>query len=208
MFKLYRPVGFKEVDLILNTGNRSFPVRLPEQPFFYPVLNYDYAREIAENWNTKDEMSGYAGYIIEFEANSEYISKFETHIVGASRHKELWVPAEELDVFNKHINGNMFIAAAYYGTLYTGVSTTNTKLKGLNYTDQFLQLKKLKDFNSMDYVCEVLAQWKVVTQNYFLWSSYDFSNHGINFIERDALIDSMKNIMIENKKRFIKGQCI
>lgn len=40
---LYRPVGQKELDLVAASGYKVFPPRLPEQPFFYPVLNRDYA---------------------------------------------------------------------------------------------------------------------------------------------------------------------
>ena len=36
---LYRPVGPKELELIVASGYREFPPRLPEQPIFYPVLN-------------------------------------------------------------------------------------------------------------------------------------------------------------------------
>jgi hypothetical protein len=44
---LYRPVGQKELDLIAQSGYRAFPPRLSGQPIFYPVLNEEYAREIA-----------------------------------------------------------------------------------------------------------------------------------------------------------------
>jgi hypothetical protein len=44
---LYRPVGPKELKLIADTGYRAFPPRLPEQPIFYPVLNEEYATQIA-----------------------------------------------------------------------------------------------------------------------------------------------------------------
>jgi hypothetical protein len=37
--KLYRPVGYKELELIKQSGMKEFPPRLPEQPIFYPVLN-------------------------------------------------------------------------------------------------------------------------------------------------------------------------
>ena len=40
---LYRPVGRKELQLIRESGFRTFPPRLPSQPFFYPVLNEEYA---------------------------------------------------------------------------------------------------------------------------------------------------------------------
>ncbi len=42
--KLYRPVGTKELELVIRSGNKAFPPRLPEQPIFYPVLNEEYAR--------------------------------------------------------------------------------------------------------------------------------------------------------------------
>jgi hypothetical protein len=60
---LYRPVGPKELELIASSGFRMFPPRLPAQPFFYPVLNEEYAVQIARDWNTKDEASGYAGEV-------------------------------------------------------------------------------------------------------------------------------------------------
>ena len=71
MRKLYRPVGVKELDLILNTGCRRYPKRLPTQPIFYPVLNQEYAAEIAKLWNTKDQFSGYAGFVTEFNSQIE-----------------------------------------------------------------------------------------------------------------------------------------
>src|SRR5712691_11101960 len=52
---LYRPVGQKEMDLIAESNYRRFPPRLPQQPIFYPVLNEEYATQIARDWNTKDD---------------------------------------------------------------------------------------------------------------------------------------------------------
>ena len=51
---LFRPVGPKELELIRASGNRAFPPRLPEQPIFYPVLDEEYAIQIARDWNAKD----------------------------------------------------------------------------------------------------------------------------------------------------------
>ena len=52
--RLFRPVGQAEFDLIAAGGFTAFPPRLPEQPIFYPVLNQEYATQIARDWNTKD----------------------------------------------------------------------------------------------------------------------------------------------------------
>jgi hypothetical protein len=48
---LWRPVGTQELELIVATGMRAFPPRLPEQPIFYPVLTEAYATRIARDWN-------------------------------------------------------------------------------------------------------------------------------------------------------------
>ncbi|MBQ8288895.1 MAG: hypothetical protein IJX76_09060 [Clostridia bacterium] len=107
--RLYRPVGQAELDLIIAADYHSYPPRLPEQPIFYPVLNEKYAREIAEKWNKKSADSGYTGYVTAFEIDDEYISKYDVQTVGASYHQELWVPAEELEEFNRHIIGKIHV---------------------------------------------------------------------------------------------------
>ena len=99
---LYRPVGSAELDLIAESGYRSFPPRLPEQPIFYPVLNETYACEIAEKWNAK--AGDGKGYVTRFSVDDDYIAQFEIHTVGNHIHQELWIPAGELSVFNRHIN--------------------------------------------------------------------------------------------------------
>lgn len=117
--KLFRPVGVNELILIKDSDMTKFPPRLPEQPIFYPVMNIEYARQIALEWNS-NSFPGYAGFVTEFEVDDDYISKFEVKTVGSSIHKELWVPAEELDEFNNHIIGKIRIVEAYYGEKYTG----------------------------------------------------------------------------------------
>ena len=67
---LYRPVGTKELLLIKASGSRRFPPRLPEQPIFYPVLNEEYAAEIASNWNVKFN-DDHKGYVTKFEVSNK-----------------------------------------------------------------------------------------------------------------------------------------
>lgn len=102
---LYRPVGRAELDLIAESGYRAFPPRLPHQPIFYPVLDREYAVEIARDWNTKDPASGFAGYVTRFEVESSFLQRYEVQTVGAARHRELWIPAEDLPTFNASIAG-------------------------------------------------------------------------------------------------------
>ena len=112
----YRPVGQKELDLIAASEYSAFPPRLPSQPIFYPVLNREYAEQIARDWNTKDELSGYVGYVLEFNVDSAYLSAFEIQKVGSKNHLEYWIPAEQLDEFNRHIVGGIRVIAEFKGT--------------------------------------------------------------------------------------------
>ena len=105
--QLFRPVGQQELDLIAANGFRAFPPRLPEQPIFYPVLTLEYAEHIARDWNTRDEFSGYVGYVTEFDVDSNYLSQFEIRKAGGQKHLEYWIPAEELEEFNRHIRGEI-----------------------------------------------------------------------------------------------------
>lgn len=105
---LYRPVGQKEFELIEQSGFCAFPPRLPIQPIFYPVLNEEYAVQIARDWNTKDAASGYVGYVTKFEVRTDYLNQYDVQIVGAaSVHQEYWIPAERLDEFNQNIIGKI-----------------------------------------------------------------------------------------------------
>jgi len=108
-------VGQKEFDLIEKSGFKEFPPRLEGQPIFYPVLNQDYAEQIASEWNTKDEFSGYVGYVLEFEVDDGYLSQFDIQTVGASRHQEYWIPSEKLCEFNNHIMGQINVIRKFKG---------------------------------------------------------------------------------------------
>jgi len=110
---LYRPVGRKELELIRAGGFRAFPPRLPSQPFFYPVLNEEYAVQIARDWNTKDEASAYEGYVLRFEVRTEFLDRYDVHVVGNSSHMEYWIPAEELKEFNRNIVGEIEVVRGF-----------------------------------------------------------------------------------------------
>ena len=103
---LYRPVGEKELELIRASGFTAFPPRLPEQPIFYPVLNETYAIKIARDWNTRYNAER-SGYVTRFAVSSDFLARYNVHIVGGSEHQEYWIPAEDLDDFNRNIVGRI-----------------------------------------------------------------------------------------------------
>ncbi len=124
---LFRPVGLQELQLIAKASYQAFPPRLPDQPIFYPVLNFEYARQIAEGWNTKHNNPP-CGFITRFEVQDEYIKQFEVQIVGSRENAELWIPAEGLEEFNNCIVGKITIEAAYYGVGFAGEIDQKTNL--------------------------------------------------------------------------------
>lgn len=141
--KLYRPVGLKELELILANNAEAYPPRLQWQPIFYPVLNFEYARQIATRWNLDDELSGYAGFVTEFDIDDAYVAKFEVQNVGGHLHNELWVPAAELAEFNDQIIGKIQVSAAFYGNKYTGKLKQANALAGLDSNEQLEHLATL-----------------------------------------------------------------
>src|SRR5689334_16796773 len=107
---LFRPVGEIELELIRRTGSRRFPSRLPAQPIFYPVVNEEYATQIAREWNARGDERG---YVTRFAIDADYIDRFEPQQVGARIHIEYWIPAGELDQFNDNIVGAIEVIASF-----------------------------------------------------------------------------------------------
>ncbi|NOQ70936.1 MAG: ADP-ribosylation/crystallin J1 [Crocinitomix sp.] len=126
---LYRPIGKGELILIEELNFDAFPPRLDWQPIFYPVLNQAYAENIALDWNTKDEFSGYVGLVTKFNVNAEYAASFKVENVGDKHHNELWVPAEQMKTFNENIIGKIEIVKVFFGEKFeSGVHSLLDKL--------------------------------------------------------------------------------
>ena len=107
---LFRPIGPAERELLEAAGWRRWPPRLPGQPIFYPVTNFEYALEIASKWNVA---SSGAGYVTRFRVRTSFMQRFDVHQVGAARHTEWWIPAEMLDELNANIVGTIEIVASF-----------------------------------------------------------------------------------------------
>jgi hypothetical protein len=99
---LYRPLGLQELELIVQSGYRRWPPRLPGQPFFYPVANEEYARQIAESWNVP---ANGAGFVARFQVKKSFMDRYPLRQVGGKQHQEWWIPAQDLDELNENIVG-------------------------------------------------------------------------------------------------------
>jgi hypothetical protein len=107
---LWRPTGPEELALVAASGWRAWPPRLPEQPIFYPVLNEDYAIRIARDWNVP--ASG-VGYVTRFDIDAVFAARYPVRQAGGETILELWVPAEELAEFNRHIVGRIEVVREF-----------------------------------------------------------------------------------------------
>jgi hypothetical protein len=80
------------------------------QPIFYPVLFEEYATQIARNWNTQD---GTRGYVTRFAVRTTCLARYQNHQVGNRLHQEYWIPAEDLEDFNRNVVGPIEVIAEY-----------------------------------------------------------------------------------------------
>jgi len=157
---LYRPLGEKEMILIMESGYKKFPPRLDWQPIFYPVLDEDYASEIAEKWNTRDEAGNYLGFVTSFEVLKETADQYPAQNVGARNHNELWVPSEELETFNEAIVGKIKVLRVFMGKDFK--KPANDEVENL-----LLNIKKLTMTNKemAKDTLEILARKYYINEN-------------------------------------------
>jgi hypothetical protein len=109
---LYRPTSEAELALIRASDFRAYPPRLPEQPIFYPVLNVDYAAQIARDWNSV-KPPDFVGFVTRVNVRAAWLARYDVQTVGARTHHEYWIPAEELADFNANIVGHIEIVATF-----------------------------------------------------------------------------------------------
>jgi tetratricopeptide (TPR) repeat protein len=174
---LYRPVSLHELALMYESGMRAFPARLPQQPIFYPVLDLEYARQTAAGWNSRN--GEFAGYVTQFKVDDEYIDKFEEHTVGESQYQEFWIPAEEVEEFNKHIVGHIKVVEAHFGQGFQGFVPEKFGLQGKQAVEQFSVLANLYLYKRMDFYLELKRNHKAVFLNYPFWQTFEFKNPGL-----------------------------
>lgn len=54
-----------------------------------------------------------SGYVTKFHVDADFLSRYPVQIVGGHEHTEHWIPAEELEEFNRHILGPITITRTY-----------------------------------------------------------------------------------------------
>lgn len=182
--RLFRPVGKKELQLVLDTDMTSFPPRLDWQPIFYPVLNYAYAKEIAVKWNLTDSFSSYCGFVTSFDVDSVFLEQYEIQNVGNQTHNELWIPAEDLDAFNLHIEGSIQVVGRFYGDKYTGLLEQTTYLVGLPVLAQIEEIANLLK-NGISIKDIVEKEKEAILFNWSYWEQYAVDREILEKLEEE-----------------------
>jgi hypothetical protein len=195
--KLFRPVGLQELALLWDSGMREFPLRLVQQPIFYPVVNLEYARQIAREWNAPDRNSGFAGFVTQFDVSSTYLTKYELHTAGSDAHREYWIPAREMNSFNKAISGLISVQEAYFGPEFKGHIPDDHRLKSKNAAEQFSELLGMVNF--AEFSAEVSANRKAIYLNCLFWFSAELSSLGGTSEGRHLLLTKLAKAWEKNK---------
>ena len=79
------------------------------------MLTESYAAQIERDWNTKDERSGFVGYVLRFQVRADFLRDYKIHVVGSSDHREYWIPARDLSQFKLNIVGEIEVVAEFRG---------------------------------------------------------------------------------------------
>ena len=187
---LWRPVGMRELALVFDAGMRAFPSRLPEQPIFYPVLVEAYADQIASTWNTAEDP--FAGYVVEMEISDDYASRFAPQTVGSSMHRELWVPAEELEDFNGQLTKPLSVRRAFFGRRFRGHVPEKFGLRGADAYKQIQAMIGTMDYSSFDFMMEVSAIMATFFLIFPFWKAAGAERLGVDAVQLERCLDLIR----------------
>ncbi|WP_437206646.1 hypothetical protein [Planctomicrobium sp. SH664] len=103
---LYCSVGQPELDFIAGAGWVRLPLSQKGMATFTPVLSEAYAIRIARE-QTRRANSEYAGYVLRFHVEKEYLERLEFREAGGRGFREFVIPEREHERFNAHLVGEI-----------------------------------------------------------------------------------------------------
>ena len=190
---LYRPIGLNELAQIWDLGFQGFPARARNQHYLYPLTSFENARQLARDWNARDEASVFSGFVVRFEVADEYLRRFSPQSMGSSDYLKYCIPATDLNVFNQSLQGRIAVEAAFFGDEFDGYIPANFALKGKSAVEQFVSLARMWEYNSVDFNAEVAANRKAIYLNSWFWAQHDFSSVGIGPDQKRLIFERLKN---------------
>jgi hypothetical protein len=74
------------------------------------VLSEEYAVQIARDWDVPQ--SG-VGFVTRFRIRESFLAPYEVHQVGGRGHRQYWIPASDLPVFNRALVGRIEVIRSF-----------------------------------------------------------------------------------------------
>ncbi len=110
--ELYRPMTANEYRELEARSFRGFPPRQEEQPIFTALLSEEGASQIARHMRISKGIENKV-YVVGFLVEDAYIRQFPVQHARERSRNALWIPADELDILNQHLIGNIRVLASY-----------------------------------------------------------------------------------------------
>lgn len=99
---LYRTVNGDDLSALRARQWKGFPPCA--EAAFYPALNARFARDLMSSQEGEVTL-----HLTRFRINAGYVRSFEVQTLSGEVYEELWVPAEELEAFNRNIVGRIAV---------------------------------------------------------------------------------------------------
>ena len=109
---LYRPLIATEFKEVEARDFQSFPPRAEEQPLFTALLSEEGASRIASRMRL-EKPSDNKVYVVSFLVDDAYIRQFPVHKSAERDSAALWIPAEDMEILNQHLIGNIQVLSSY-----------------------------------------------------------------------------------------------
>ena len=110
--ELYRPLNADEFHEVEARSFRGFPPRPAEQPLFTALLSEEGASQIARHMRIAKACDNIV-YVVKFLVEDAYIRQFPVQHVQERNRRALWIPADEIDILNQHLIGDIRVLASY-----------------------------------------------------------------------------------------------
>lgn len=110
--ELYRPLDAEEYHAIEARRFHGFPPRSEEQPIFTALLSEEGASQIARHMRISKQADNTV-YVVSFLVDDAYIRQFPVQQAHERDRRALWIPADELDILNQHLIGDIRVLASY-----------------------------------------------------------------------------------------------
>lgn len=110
--ELYRPMDAEEYQALEARSFQAFPPRDEYKPIFTALLSEEGASQIARHMRISKQ-ADHTVYVVSFLVDDAYIRQYPVQHAHERNRRALWIPAEELEILNQHIIGDIRVLASY-----------------------------------------------------------------------------------------------